>query len=178
MGLWLNLRSLADPVQWLLALVAAGILLALTLALEYQSVGPRARATASWQWGMLAVHHLAILLLCLAIVRWPTIALVQGLATFVAAWLLSARLLWGTKSDLPDAFLHGGVAGVIMAQAAWAIMLWPLTPWRAALLLLLVFYLVVGLLIQQRQGRLTRRIALEYGGVALMAALLLGIWPG
>ncbi len=176
-GLSVVLGDLVDWELWVFSLVAAGGLLALAITLEYFAVSPRVRATASWQWGMLMFNHLAALVLLEAIVGWQVAAITQSVVAFVATGLLAARLLWALGGRLDESFLLAGVGAVIMAQATWAISYWPLGRLRTGLLLLVLYYVTVGLLLQHRRRQLDLQAVRAYGLVALGAVLVVILLP-
>jgi hypothetical protein len=63
--------------------------------------------------------------------------------------------------------LYAVIAGAILGEATWALNYWRTTGYKASLVLLLIFYLVVSLGQQSLLGRLNPRILLEYAAVAL-----------
>jgi len=83
-----------------------------------------------------------------------------------------------TTRHLP-ALLFGLVVAMTMAQLTWVLNYGPYTAVRVGLVLLVVFYLLVGLAQQQLLGHLTRRRALEYIALAILAiAILMGFPDG
>jgi hypothetical protein len=63
----------------------------------------------------------------------------------------------------------------VLGQVTWALNYWLLPGLTGGLLLLLIFYLMVGIAQQGLQGRLTRRVLLEFGIFALIALILIGV---
>jgi hypothetical protein len=61
----------------------------------------------------------------------------------------------------------------------WALNYWVLPGLTGGLLLLLIFYLLVGIAQQGLQGRLTRRVLLEFGIFGVVALVLIAaVGPG
>ncbi|HEY7295679.1 MAG TPA: hypothetical protein VH916_11605 [Dehalococcoidia bacterium] len=99
----------------------------------------------------------------------PAAALLCGLA----AAIFAVELFRDADLTAADRALYSGVAGFVVAQVRWSMQFVRLDGLLAALLLLLVFYMIVGLALAALARRLDRRVATEYGAVA--AAVLLVI---
>jgi hypothetical protein len=69
---------------------------------------------------------------------------------------------------------------VLLGEATWALNYWPLLPGlTGGLLLLLSFYLAVGIAQQALQQRLNQRVLLEFAVFAMVALILIVIFgPG
>ena len=93
------------------------------------------------------------------------------------AGLLALDLLHDSGPRLRTAVLYSAIVALIMAQTTWVLNYWPYASTRMGLALMVLFYLMVGLAHQELQGRLTKRRALEYGGLAAIAAALLLWFP-
>jgi hypothetical protein len=87
--------------------------------------------------------------------------------------LLALELLRGSQRKLRDAVFYAGVAGILLGEATWALNYWRTTGYTASIILLLVFYLTVGLGQQSLLGKLTRRDLFEYGAVALAGVIII-----
>ena len=76
--------------------------------------------------------------------------------------------------------IYGVVVGLLLGEMTWALNYWPLLPGlTGGLLLLLSFYLAVGIALQGLQGRLSRRVSLEFAVFAAVALVLIAIFgPG
>ena len=75
---------------------------------------------------------------------------------------------------------YGGVVGLLLGQITWALNYWPLLPGlTGGLLLLLSFYLAVGIAQQSLQERLTRRVLMEFAVFGVLALGLIVVFaPG
>ena len=88
------------------------------------------------------------------------------------------RILWFEAGRARDAFLYGASAGLLLGLMSWAVNYWSLTAMQGGLLLLVVFYGLVGLIQQSVVGRFSRQAVLEYGIVLLIGLLIVILGPG
>jgi hypothetical protein len=170
---WLS--RIDSVTLWTMALLAASILMPLSLAAEYAAVDPRQRSGTLLHWSQTALVYLVALLLFTTIYSLGARSLISATAVLLAAALLTARLLWPLLNDLWETVAYAAVVGLLLGQAVWVLNYWPWSGLRGGLLLLLFFYVITGLIDQSLNGRFNRRIVLEYSGVALLA-LLAVIW--
>jgi len=101
-------------------------------------------------------------------------AVVSASLSGAASALLAWRWLRLRVPSDERAWLYAGLTGLMCAEAFWALTYWRLTPGAAALLVMLPFYVGLGLAQQHLTGTLSRRVWLEYGlvsGVGLLMAL-------
>ena len=66
------------------------------------------------------------------------------------------------------------VTGLICGQATWALNYWNVSNWSAGVLLLALFYLLVGLAQQHFQDRISPMILVEFAVV--LAVALFAVW--
>lgn len=143
------------------AVVLSAVLTALYFSLDPQAVGYR-RARAALN---AVCYAVALVLFLLTPSAWLEVG--RALTLGGVAMLLALELLRGTQARTPSVALYAFVVGAVVAQVAWALLLTGLSSLSASLLLLLLFYLLVGLAWQTLLGRLTRRVALEFAAVGL-----------
>jgi hypothetical protein len=62
---------------------------------------------------------------------------------------------------------------LLLGESAWALNYWRLSAVAGGMILLLVFYNVVGVVQQLLLGRLTRRMLVEFGVVSVIAFALI-----
>jgi hypothetical protein len=94
----------------------------------------------------------------------PLVALVSG--------ALALRLL---SLDRPNDWrvrLYAAAAGLALAEVLWPLNYWVLNVTAGGLMLLLAFYVLVGVMRQLLAGQFSQAIALEYGSVSLAGLLL------
>jgi hypothetical protein len=164
------LLSRTEAIQaWLLLMAGAIILLRVVIANEFRSL----EMNASGQTGIgLPVKGLIYLLfLTCAVLIYATRARTLLVAPIVAAisGLLSVRLFWGATQRIGRVVLYGGVVGLIMGQAVWALNFWRIPSLSGGLLLLLIFYVATGIVEQSMLRRMSGRVLFEYGVIALIA---------
>lgn len=176
-ALLLWLRQIDDLGAWTLALAASAVLLPLALLSEYKaaSLAPPERGDAWLQWGRMVLIHLIALLLFAVIYGLDVRRLAGGPAVWLVTTLLGARFFWGLTGELRLSFMYGAAAGLATGVTLGILNVWQLSALRGGWLLLVSFYLAVGLLKERLAGRLDRRVALEYAAVGLLA-LLIGLF--
>ncbi len=70
--------------------------------------------------------------------------------------------------------IYSAITGLVLGQATWALNYWRLDSLTGGLVLLVLFYDVVGLSQYGLQGTIKRRIVLEYAPITITAMAL--IW--
>ena len=83
------------------------------------------------------------------------------------------RLLHGLASDWRKESSCALAIGIILAESTWVLNYWPGRSTVGGALLLLIFYVSIGLTQRSLEGRLTRSALLEYGAVGVLGAGLL-----
>lgn len=169
---WLN--GLEEMGLWILGIAAAALLIPLALVAEYTAVSPHLRRDTWLQWAYRVLLHLVALILFSAIFDARLRGLVGAPLLFVGATLLAARLFWAQARGLRQIIVYGAVAGLLLSQLLLVLNYWPLSTLQGGLVLLLAFYLLVALLEQALASeRIERQVVLEYGGVALLALVII-----
>lgn len=148
------------------ALLLSTVLAALYFSLDYQSAGyRRARAFLN-----LVCYAIALMLFLLIPDGWSEVG--RALILGGVAALLALELLRGSLAKTSDILLYAFIIGLVVAQVAWALLLTGLSALSAGLLLLLLFYLLIGVAWQTLLDRLTRRVLLEFTAVGLVGVTL------
>ena len=98
----------------------------------------------------------------------------------LTATLLATEILRTSTTRTNRVLISGAVVGLLLGEITWALNYWPLLPGlTGGLLLLLSFYLSVGIAQQSLQNRLTRRVVMEFGLFGVLAlALIILFAPG
>lgn len=149
------------------ALVFSGVLAALYFSLDAQGVGyRRARATLN-----LTCYAVALLLFLLIPPTWGPAA--RGAVTGGVALLLALELLRGTQLGGQRVGLYAAIVALVMAEVAAVLPLAGRSPLTNGLLLLVLFYVLVGFSWQTLLRRLNRRVALELALVGVLALALI-----
>lgn len=161
-------------VYWALGVVATGAALGLNMAGIYYSVDPFRAGYRRARLGLNALTYAVALLLFLVVYRTHARSIVSGTQVLVISSLLAMELLRGSGRPTSAVALYAGVTGLILGQATWVLNYWRLDSLTGGLVLGVLFYAVVGLAGSAIQGRVRRRVLLEYGLIAV--AVLALIW--
>lgn len=158
-------------LYWAVLLIAMAGVLSIVLYALYFSLdwgGPgyrRARTTLN-----LVGYGVAMALFLLLPADWPAFG--RALTLGGVAMLLALELLRGTQASSSLVVLYAFVVGAVITQVSWGLLLTGLPAISASVLLLLLFYLLIGLTRQTLFGRINRRVALEYVTVGVLGVLL------
>lgn len=169
------LLSLASSLgYWVLGLILTGIALGASMAGIYYTVDPFQVGYRRARLGMNALTYAIALLLFLVVYRTRVRSIVSGTEVLLLSSLLALELLRGSERPTLLVALYAGVTGLVLGQATWTLNYWRLDSLTGGLVLLVLFYDIVGLSQNALQGRINRRILLEYGLISLAAMAL--IW--
>jgi dipeptide/tripeptide permease len=153
---------------WLGELAVAAALLPLVILAEHRIVDPRDRYHSRARLGLNLVAYATALVLFTLIYGVRARSLLSASAMVLAGGLLALELLRGLKIEVTQKWIYALVTGLILGEITWALNYWWMGALPGGIFLFLVFYLVSGLAQQHLGGRLTRRVALEYGVAALL----------
>jgi len=171
------LPTIQSQSLWLLVLGGVGIGLAASMAGEYHTVDREdpAYVQARWMLNVLAyaVAALAFILIYLSRSR----SLVSATLIALTAGMLTVDLLRDSDASTGDIFLISGVIALLSAQFTVMLNYWPFPSVRVALVLLVGFYLMVGLSGAHLRDALTPRRAGEYLLMTGMALLVIFLFP-
>lgn len=166
------------PLQ-ILGLLFSGTFIALSLFCLYATVEI---GQAGFRRSRLVLNSLAYgsaLLLFVFVYQTRTRSLVSATMITITATLLAVEVLRSTSLQADLVFVYGIIVGFVLGQVTWALNYWPVPNLTGGLLLLLVFYLLVGIAQQGLQERLTLRIMVEFATFTIVSLLLIGlVGPG
>jgi hypothetical protein len=119
-------------------------------------------------------------LLFLFIYQSRTRSLLSGTVVSLTSILLAIEVLRTSTDRMRLVLVYSVVVGLILGEITWALNYWPLLPGlTGGLLLLLSFYLAVGIALQGLQGRLTKRVLAEFAFFGIVALILIVVFgPG
>jgi hypothetical protein len=137
--------------------VVTGLILILVISAEYDTVDPTGRHYLAARLSLNAWAYLLALVVFILIYSAKARSLVSATAVGLASTLLALE------------FLRSAGRGEIV----WAMNYWRISGITGGLILLLGFYVATGLTNQQLQGRVTRRVLIEYAVVALVGLVVL-----
>lgn len=174
------LLPLADSaLLQVLSLAFSGMLLAAAYFGLYATVErgkPGFRRSRLW---LDALAYGSALILFLFVYQTRTRSLVSGTLVALTAMLLAAEILRTATNRSSAALTYGGIIGLVLGQVTWALNYWVLPGLTGGLLLLLIFYLLVGIGQQGLQERLTARVMWEFVVFGLVALVLIAlVGPG
>lgn len=163
-----------SAVYWALGLVATGIALGLSLAGLYYTIDPFQWGYRRARLGLNALTYAVALLLFLVVYRTRARSIISATEIWLVSSLLALELLRGTGRPTVLVALYAAIVGLVLGQATWVLNYWRLHSLTGGLVLLVLFYNAVGLAQHALQGRIRRRILVEYGLITLAAMAL--IW--
>ncbi len=163
---------------WLITLVGSGVLIGLLIHMSYRAFSPNSPGYTGARTILNIVDYLLGFALLAAILQQQGRALLTGPVILLLIGLLACELLSVSGIPWPAVITFAGIIALLVSEMAWVLGYWPISPWTSATLLTLELYLLSGLSYQYLLGRLTRRVLIEFGVVALfMFALVLWIRP-
>jgi len=167
--------TLTRPMQVLVLLISGGLMI-LALFSLYATVE---RGQAGFRRSRLVLDALsygAALVLFLFVYQTRTRSLLSGTLVALTATLLAIELLRSTTERRQDVLTYGAITGMILGQATWALNYWwTLSNLTGGLLLLLLFYIIVGIAQHGLQDHLNQRVLLEFALFAVVALVLIAV---
>ena len=160
-----------------LGLIVSGTVIALAYSGLYATVDTGVAGSRRARLLLDTLAYSSGLLLFLFVYQTRTRSLLSGTLIALIATLLSLEILRTAAPRPITALLYSGIVGLILGQVTWALNYWVLPGITGGLLLLLIFYLLIGIAQQGLQERLTRRVLVEFGIFALVALVLIA-WVG
>jgi hypothetical protein len=163
-----------STVYWVLGLAGAGVTLGLALAGIYYTIDPFQTGYRRARLGMNALTYALALLLFLVVYRTRTRSVLSATEVLFVSTLLAMELLRGSERPTIIVALYAAIAGLVLGQATWALNYWRLDSLTGGLVLLVLFYDLVGLSQHTLHGHVRRRIVVEYALITITAMAL--IW--
>jgi hypothetical protein len=160
----------------ILIILAGGVLMALSLFSLYVTVEKGQSGFRRARFVLDALAYGAALLLFLFVYQTRTRSLLSGTLVAMTATLLAVEILRTTTDRSLVVLTYGAIIGMILGQVTWALNYWwTLSNLNGGLLLLLIFYLVVGIAQHGIQDHLNRRILWEFAIFAIVALILIAV---
>ncbi len=154
-------------------LLATGFVLILVVSAEYYTIDPADRRYMTARLLLNGWAYLLALAAFIMIYSAKARSLVSASGVMVVSTALALEFLRGAGRGFGRTALYATIAGLSTGEIVWAMNYWRLGGITGGLILLLGFYVATGVANQQLQGRLTRRVLLEYGVVALAGLIVL-----
>ncbi len=158
--------------------VVTGLILTLVISAEYYTVDPTGRRYLAARLSLNAWAYLVALTIFILIYSPKARSLISATGVTLVSTLLALEFLRSAGRGFGRTALYAAIAGLCTGEIVWAMNYWRISGITGGLILLLGFYVFTGLANQQLQGRLTRRVLIEYAVVALVGlAVLLRFGP-
>ncbi len=154
-------------------MLLTGLILILVISAEYYTVDPTHRRYLAARLSLNAWAYLLALVAFVLIYSAKARSLVSATQVTLISTLLALELLRSARRSFGRTALYALIAGLITGELIWAMNYWRIQGVIGGLILLLGFYVATGLANQQLQGRLTRRVLIEYAVVALIGLVIL-----
>ena len=158
---------------FILALAAAGGLLLAALLGQHYALDRRPEVRHNARLGLQTITFLLAFGIFSAIYYTRLRTLYSAALIGAAGMLLAYALLQWTPSRR-GLLLLSGLVGLTLAEATWALNYWAAPFLLGGALLLVIFYVAIGLLQHHLEGTLSRRVFWEYGllGGGLLVAVV------
>ena len=162
----------------LVGIVLTGLILILVISAEYYTVDPTDSRYLVSRLSLNAWAYLLALVVFVLIYSAKARSLISATGVTIVSALLALEFLRSAGRGFGRTALYAAIAGLCTGEIIWAMNYWRISGVTGGLILLLGFYVTTGLANQQLQGRLTRRVLIEYAAVALIGlAVLLRFGP-
>jgi hypothetical protein len=162
-----------NPIIWAISLLGVGLLLWLTIMAEFRQVNP---AIARYGWPYLwqqFIGYAVALLFFIIIYRTRSRSALSATGIMLVSGMIALALLRHRRELIAKTWLFASIIGLSLGQITWALNYWRISAVTAGLLLLLIFYVLVGLAQQQLLSKLSRRAVWEFGSVTIVALLVI-----
>jgi hypothetical protein len=157
----------------LAGLVLTGLILVIVISAEYYTVDPADSHYLLARLSLNAWAYLLALVVFVLIYSAKARSLISATGVAIVSALLALEFLRSAGRGFGRTALYAAIAGLCTGEIIWAMNYWRISGVTGGLILLLGFYVATGLANQQLQGRLTRRVLIEYAAVALIGLVVL-----
>lgn len=158
----------------MLLVAFTGLILSLVIVLQYRSIDPSDGGHRSARVALNLATYATALVLYAAVYGFGLEGVLFAIGVFLVSGVLALELLRDSGVNTERTWLYSGLSGILMGELAWALSYWSLDAWMGAVLLLLVYYTLTGLMQQHFWERLSLRVALEYAGLCALGLATLG----
>src|SRR6266536_4968876 len=100
-------------------------------------------------------------------------SVIAAVSTALVAGLLSLALLRGAGAPRPRTMLYAVLIGLALGEVTWALDYWVVKELVGGAVLLLLYYVLVGLIEIVLRGELSRKLLAEYIGVGIVGFLFI-----
>ena len=162
---------------WFAVMAVTGLTLAAATLAEYHTIDPDGIHYRSARLTLNILAYVTAAVVFILIYTTRSRSLISATAIGLLSGLLALELLRGSHSAFRQVILYSVIIALLMAQSTWVFNYWPFASARMGLVLLVQFYLLVGLAHQELMGQLTPRRGVEYLVLAGTAVALMVWFP-
>lgn len=174
LALALFLPRSSNLLYGLISLVAGGGVLAWLILVNYRLLdSTRAAQDGPAQVGLHLVAYFLALFFFVMIYRTRLRSLITATQVTLVASLLALSILRHENQPMPATLLYAGLVGLVMGETTWALNYWNAQALTVGVLLMLFFYVLVGLIQQHMRRTLDRRTVIEFLSVALVGIVII-----
>ena len=154
---------------------ATGLLLAVTLVMQYHSLRPRDGLERAARIVLNVLTYAMALVFFVLIYGAHLRSLISATAALLCSAALALELLRVRPEKILSTWLYAAVLGLMLGEFTWSLNYYHALDARlGGALLLLIFYATSGIAQQHLWGRLTRRVAIEFALVGAASLVVLG----
>jgi hypothetical protein len=153
--------------------ILTGLILILVISAEYYTVDPTDSRYLVARLSLNGWAYLLALVLFVLIYSAKARSLISATGVALVSTLLALEFLRSAGRGFGRTALYAAIAGLCTGEIVWAMNYWRISGVTGGLILLLGFYVATGLANQQLQGRLGRRVLIEYAVVAVIGLVIL-----
>ena len=176
MALTIVLPRSPGLLYWLLGLLIGGATIAWLMLAHYELLWRRGQPDTGSQASVLqagksVIGYLIGLVFFVSIYETRLRSLVTATSVAAVSGIVATSVFSTERCSLAYGMAYAGVIGLLMGEVTWALNYWRANALTVGVLLMMVFYVLVGLVREHLRGTLGPRVLLEFLGVAA-----LGVW--
>ncbi len=166
------LEQLVTGPIWIAGLLAAAVVISLTISAEYIAVSPKSPGYPTTRLALNMLAYILAFILFTMIYQTRSRSVITATLMMLVAGVLSLDLLSVADTPFNRVILFSGVISLIIGECTWALNYWQISTFVAGLLLILVFYVTVNVSHQHFLERLSWRVVLEFSLVAIVVLII------
>jgi hypothetical protein len=171
LALTLFLPQSPSLFYWLIGMILGGAVIAWLMLVHYQLVDSPTGAVVPIQIVRSLIAYVLALVFFASISRTRMRSLVTATSITALAMLISLTLLGDEKKSLRRTILYAAMIGLVLGETTWALNYWRVNVLTVGVLLMLIFYVLVGIAREHIRGTLDRRALVEF-----LAVVAVGLW--
>jgi len=161
-----------SPIIWVISLGVVGILLWLTIFVEYKQVCPIEKPNIWLRLWQQVIAYTVILTFYILIYQSRSRSALSATGVMLTSSMMALVLLRQNPAAISKTWLFAFIIGLSLGQVTWALNYWRTGALNAGILLFVIFYVMVGLSQQHLSASLSRRTIWEFGAIAGAAILV------